>query len=384
MSTAQTTGPVLWQVDGRGIASLVLNRPDMNNAYDGAMIEALLGAMDALMRVEKLRAVVIAGNGRHFQAPVQGQPQKRAHQAAFGTLQWLYDRYREGDGWRSLSLATRRQRENILASVMKGAGDAQASRIKHSDIIKGRERRAATPAQARNFLDAMRGLFRWALNTGHVKSDPTAGVNNPKRRKSPGFPVWTEDDVAAYERRWPIGTKERVWLDVLLYTGLRRGDAVRLGRQHVRDGIATIRTEKSQGAVTVTIPILPVLAATLFAGPCGDLTFICGGFRKPLTKESFGNAFHEACRAAGIDKSAHGVRKMGATRAAENGATVAELEAIFGWSGGGMASLYTRAADRARLAKGAIAKLTRTSNEHSIPAPTRKVRAGWLEDKEHQ
>jgi len=68
MSAAQTTGPVLWQVDGRCIASLVLNRPDVNNAYDGAMIEALLSAMDALMRIEKLRAIVITGNGRHFQA----------------------------------------------------------------------------------------------------------------------------------------------------------------------------------------------------------------------------------------------------------------------------------------------------------------------------
>ena len=57
-------------------------------------------------------------------------------------------------------------------------------------------------------------------------------------------------------------------------TGLRRGDAVRLGRQHVRDGIAEIRTEKSGLAVTVTLPILPALAETLFAGPCGESTFI--------------------------------------------------------------------------------------------------------------
>jgi integrase len=148
-----------------------------------------------------------------------------------------------------------------------------------------------------------------------------------------------------------------VWLDVLLYTGLRRGDAVQLGRQHVRDGVATVRTEKT--GLTVSVPILPALAATLAAGPCGDLAFICGEGGKPLTKESFGNAFREACRAAGVAKSAHGVRKIGATRAAENGATAAELEAIFGWQGGGMASLYTRAADRARLAKGAIKKLGR-------------------------
>ena len=94
-----------------------------------------------------------------------------------------------------------------------------------------------------------------------------------------------------------------------------------------------------------------------------------------MTKESFGNAFSEAARAAGVKKSAHGVRKIGATRAAENGATVAELEAIFGWQGGGMASLYTKAANRARLAKAAINKLERTVEEHSIPAPSRKVRA---------
>jgi methylglutaconyl-CoA hydratase len=68
VSTAQTTGPVLWKVDERGVASLVLNRPEVNNAYDGALIEGLLAALDALGQVERLRAVVIAGNGKHFQA----------------------------------------------------------------------------------------------------------------------------------------------------------------------------------------------------------------------------------------------------------------------------------------------------------------------------
>ena len=52
-----------------------------------------------------------------------------------------------------------------------------------------------------------------------------------------------------------------------------------------------------------------------------------------------------------------------------------ELEAIFGWHGGGTASHYTRAADRARLAKGAMGLLARTSDERSIPAPHDKVRA---------
>jgi len=83
-----------------------------------------------------------------------------------------------------------------------------------------------------------------------------------------------------------------------------------------------------------------VLANTLAAGPCGDLTFICGERRNRLTKESFGNEFRRACKAAGLSRrSAHGLRKAAATRAADNGATEAQLEAIFGWTGGRMASL---------------------------------------------
>ena len=111
--------------------------------------------------------------------------------------------------------------------VLDSAGDQPFAKITRSTITAGRERRAKTPFQARHFLDAMRGLFRWALDAGTVKADPTAGVKNPSRRKGAGFISWTEDHVAAYEARWPIGTRQRVWLDVLLYTGLRRGDAVR-------------------------------------------------------------------------------------------------------------------------------------------------------------
>src|SRR5580693_7883503 len=68
MSAAQTTGPVLWYVDERAVAHLALNRPEVNNAYDGALIEGLLAALDALGTVKRLRTVVITGNGRHFQA----------------------------------------------------------------------------------------------------------------------------------------------------------------------------------------------------------------------------------------------------------------------------------------------------------------------------
>ena len=314
-----------------------------------------------------------------YQAALAGNP-LRSKAPNEGTVAWLIERYRETVAWSHLSAATRRQRENIFLHVVKTAGDQPHTKITPATIIAGRERRAATPAQARNFLDAMRGLFRWAVQAGMVRVDPTASVNNPPRKKGSGFRPWTEDDVTAYERRWPLGTRQRVWLDVLLYTGLRRGDAVRFGRQHVRDNVGTIKTEKSGFTVTVTLPILPVLAETLTAGPCGDLTFIAGERGQPLTKESFGNMFKAACRAAGVPGSAHGVRKIAATTAANHGATVAQLEAIFGWTGGTMASLYTREADRRRLALEAMHKLA-NDERTSIPAPSHPVRAGGQKTK---
>jgi len=68
VSLSNATGPVLWSVDARGVASVTLNRPEVNNAYNGELIGGLLAALDALGNAERLRAVVIKGNGKHFQA----------------------------------------------------------------------------------------------------------------------------------------------------------------------------------------------------------------------------------------------------------------------------------------------------------------------------
>ena len=228
------------------------------------------------------------------------------------------------------------------------------------------ERRKATPFAAVSFLKAMRGMFAWAVENDHVPSDPTMGVKG-KVPKTAGFAVWTEDEIDRFEERWPIGTRERLALTILLYTGLRRGDAARLGRQHVQNGVITLNTEKTD--TRVTIPILPVLADVIAATKTGDLTFIAKADGAGMTKESFGNWFGEACRAAGVASSAHGLRKAGANRAAENGATTSELDAIFGWEDGKMASLYTRAANRKKMAQRAMGSSAGTIQEHLCPNP---------------
>src|SRR5438132_67152 len=62
-----SANPVLWKLDDRGVATVTLNRPEVNNAYDGALIQGVLAAMDDLAG-KPLRVVVLKGNGRHFQA----------------------------------------------------------------------------------------------------------------------------------------------------------------------------------------------------------------------------------------------------------------------------------------------------------------------------
>jgi methylglutaconyl-CoA hydratase len=68
MTASNESGPVLWSVDPRGVGRVTLNRPEVNNAYDESLIAGLSAALDALDAAAGLRAIVIAGNGRHFQA----------------------------------------------------------------------------------------------------------------------------------------------------------------------------------------------------------------------------------------------------------------------------------------------------------------------------
>lgn len=275
--------------------------------------------------------------------------------AKSGTLAWLITRYKEARPWADLSLATRRQRDGILRRVSNENGDVPFAAVTRSKIKEGMDKRE-TPAAARHFLETMRGMFRWAVDADIATDDPTRDLKAPKK-KTDGFHTWTDEEISLFESKWKLGTRERLAFDLMLYSGLRRSDAVIAGKQHIKDGVMTLRTAKT--GETVSIPVLPPLAASLAAGPTGDLAFIVGERGNPMTKESFGNWFRKVCTATGLPHcSAHGLRKAGATRAAEAGATVPQLEAMFGWRGGGMASLYTRKANRKALAQAGFDKLT--------------------------
>jgi integrase len=135
---------------------------------------------------------------------------------ARNTLAWLIDRYRlTAAAWASLSPATRKQREAIFVHIIEAAGDRPISAITRRKIVEGRDRRRDTPAAARHYINAMRGLFAWAVDAGLVAENPVEGVKPPRQPRTEGFEVWTPEDVAAFEARWPVGTRARVAFDVL-------------------------------------------------------------------------------------------------------------------------------------------------------------------------
>jgi integrase len=158
---------------------------------------------------------------------------------------------------------------------------------------------------------------------------------------------WTAEEIEKFRKTWPIGTHQRTALELLRLTGLRRGDAIRLGPKHVTDGLIEIATEKT--GETAFIPIGDELTEVLAAAPAGE-TFITGAGGEPVTASHFAEMFRNACHAAGVDKTPHGLRKTAATTSAERGYSESELEAVFAWRGGKMASHYTRTANRKRLA----------------------------------
>jgi integrase len=195
-------------------------------------------------------------------------------------------------------------------------------------------------------------MFGWAIENGMMATNPARDVRHISYA-SDGFHTWTVDEVGQFEARHPIGTKARLALALLLYLGVRRGDLVTLGREHVKDGWLRMvpRKTRHKRLRTSEKPILPALADVLAQTPVGDLTFLVTDFGKPFTANGFGNWFRKRCNEAGLPHcTAHGLRKAGATIAAENGATDRQLMALFDWTSAKQANVYTAAADRKRLA----------------------------------
>jgi integrase len=319
---------------------------------------------------------------------------KRSEPASF---RWLCQQYYASAKFlQELAPSTQAVRRGILDGICQRLasdesgehiGDFPYAEMEPRDIAKLRDEKAATPEAANNLVKVLRQLFTWACSNDYryAEKNPARDVAKLRSRNLDGIRAWTEEDAARYEARHPIGTKARLAFDLLIYTGVRRSDVVKLGPQMERwitetlpDG-TTVDVQKlvfteTKGASwpvkTHQLPILPPLRLSIAATKdrIGHLVYLVTSYGKPHSVKGFGAWFKDRCRQAGLeDLSAHGLRKLAAQRCAEAGATEHQLMALFGWTNPQQAGPYTRKAKRARFEASAAALLhAQNSNRREI------------------
>jgi integrase len=277
-----------------------------------------------------------------------------------GTVAEAVARYLGSAAFAELAVGTRDLRRPILERFRLEHGHRAVRKMQpeHFGRLIGRLR----PGAQRNTLRALRGLMAFAMLEGLADNDPTQSVKLKPVKDTGGFTMWPTECIERYRAHHQLGTPARLALELLYGTMQRRGDVVRLGRQHIQNGILSLRQQKT--GAQVDVPVLPELAAAINAMPQDQLTFLVDETGRPFTPKAFGRWFGIQCTAAGIpsDLRAHGLRKAGATRLAENGCTDHQIMAWGGWTSLKEVQRYTRAANRKLLALQAAAKLKRETN----------------------
>lgn len=313
-------------------------------------------------------------------ATLQGEPPEKRKRVASGTLEWLGRQYMASIEFKALDERSRATRKGVLDSCFaapyapgsaRRMGDCPLSAFGPAHVQTLRDQKADKPGAANNRRKYLSSMFRWAISQQTL---PVRIATNPCRDvtrldyETDGFHTWSDDDVARFEAHHEPGSRARLALALLLYTGARRGDVVTFGPQHIRqvrridpatqhpfvERVLTFtprKTRRKKKVKQVTLPVLPLLQAAIDATPPTDLAFLMTQYGRPFTANGFGGWFRDRCDEAGLPHcTAHGLRKAGATRLASQGATAFQLMAVFGWADPKEAMTYIQAADQARLA----------------------------------
>lgn len=295
------------------------------------------------------------------------KPDKPSKALRHETFNWLVDQFYRSEAYTDLEPSTQRLRKNILNRFCDLAGELPYKKYRREDAVRSRDKRKATPAAADNLMKALRRLFGWAQEAGHVELNPIQGVK--RLHKSDGWHTWTQKEIAQYREFYPLGTKPRLALEVLINVGARRSDAVRLGRQHEDNEWLkfTAFKNRKKSPVVIEVPIQSALRKALDSTETGDLTYIVTETGRSYSIDGFGNVFKDWCKSAGLPHcSAHGLRKAAAVEHAENGASASEICAIFGWSKLETAEIYVRKAQKRKMAGNAFARLSEQSKNKSV------------------
>jgi integrase len=212
------------------------------------------------------------------------------------------------------------------------------------------------PAMANVTKSVLRKLLSHAVRTGYRSDNPVTEID---RYKGGTRHTWTDSELAVYERKWPLGTRERLAFALLLYTGQRGGDVVKMRRADIAGGAIAVVQQKTGTALS--IPIHQDLMAAIKAGPSNGLTLIGDKYGRPIARCTLTLLIRKAAEKAGLPPKClpHGLRKAQMRRLAESGASAKQIASISGHKTLREIERYTADADQKRLSRSAIAKLKR-------------------------
>lgn len=220
-------------------------------------------------------------------------------------------------------------------------------------------------ASAERLREMLMRLFKLAMKLEWIDANPVT-LSDPIRHDGPGFSPWSEDDIAAYRKRWPLGTKARLAMELMLWTGARRGDA------HLMPPPSggRFKWKAAKTGKLVELSVAPRLQAAIDAMPAGTVgaeTLIITDFGKPFSRAGFGNWFGDRCKDAGlVNRTAHGLRKALARRAAQRNVSQQGLKALGQWEHDEEVRTYADSANRNQMAEDALAAVIEWERESNI------------------
>jgi integrase len=271
-----------------------------------------------------------------------------------------------------IAAETRRTMWAILQRFRDEHGSKRVAHLRREHVLAILDGRP--PFAKRNWLRALRPLLDFAVSINMMTENPAKHIKAKVSRKGEGFRAWGEEQIAAFRQRHSLGTRARLALELLLNTTQRRSDTVRMGPQHIRNGLLHVRQQKT--GEPLQLPIFPELQAAIDAMPSKGrhLTFLVTASGKPFSPAGFTNWFRDMCNEAGLcGFSAHGLRKASMRRFAEAGCSVHEIAAFSGHKTLSEIAHYTRTVEQAALAREAMAKArTRLSKTMGPTVKNRK------------
>jgi len=274
---------------------------------------------------------------------------------------------RSAPGWGHLRDMTRRRQSDIAEAFLGQQvapdaptiwGDILVADLKRRHVKRIIAAMADKPHAARHRLGIIKKMIEQALDEEWIEADPTYGISYRPPMK--GWRAWTDQERAAFERRWPVGTTPRLCYALALWLGPRRADIARLRVADIIGGSVVFVQGKTGTPVHghITPMLREVLDATdMTAGG----TILKTAYGQPFSVKSLTGRMKDWTKAAGLPPGCvlHGLRKTLGKMLAEAGGSTRQLMATLGHDDIAQAELYTREAEREVMTRDAMQQVAR-------------------------